>query len=274
MILATTIKSKFEQFLRLVYINSITQTNGSIILAEYPKSGGTWLGQLISGYLQIPFPRNQFPITRRSLYHTHYLPKKGTLKNDPIIYLVRDGRDVMISQYFHQLIWNEKNKLNPKDVHYHRSKVPFEDYENIKENLFEYIKYTFEETPSKLQHFTYMGNWAEYNKAWFSALDEFPNVHLIKFEDLLVNTSKTLQQLFEKGFKIEVEQSRLEQVIDTYSFERQTKRDKGVEDQGSFLRKGISGDWKNYFGEREKELFKRFAGDVLIQLGYENDLQW
>ena len=36
-------------------------------------------------------------------------PGTKNLKN--IFWLVRDGRDVMISQYYHSLVWNEK-KLN------------------------------------------------------------------------------------------------------------------------------------------------------------------
>jgi hypothetical protein len=41
------------------------------------------------------------------------------------------------------------------------------------------------------------------------------------------------------------------------------------------FRKGIIGDWKNYFTEEIKKIFiERGGGDVLIELGYETDYNW
>jgi hypothetical protein len=39
-------------------------------------------------------------------------------------------------------------------------------------------------------------------------------------------------------------------------------------------RKGIAGDWKNVFTERDKAVFKEAAGNLLIELGYEKDDNW
>ncbi|MFH0882570.1 MAG: sulfotransferase domain-containing protein [bacterium] len=43
---------------------------------------------------------------------------------------------------------------------------------------------------------------------------------------------------------------------------------------GDFFRKGIVGDWQNYWNEEHKAIFKEKVGDVLIRLGYENDSNW
>ncbi len=40
------------------------------------------------------------------------------------------------------------------------------------------------------------------------------------------------------------------------------------------FRQGKSGSWREYFTEEHKRLFKDIAGDILIQLGYENDYDW
>lgn len=40
------------------------------------------------------------------------------------------------------------------------------------------------------------------------------------------------------------------------------------------FRKGIIGDWKNYFTEEHKQTFKEKYGEILICIGYENDLNW
>ena len=42
----------------------------------------------------------------------------------------------------------------------------------------------------------------------------------------------------------------------------------------STFRKGAIGDWRNHFTEEHKDAFKAIAGDLLIALGYESDLNW
>lgn len=51
-------------------------------------------------------------------------------------------------------------------------------------------------------------------------------------------------------------------------------RKPGEEETTSHYRKGIVGDWKNYFTEEHKALFKEVAGEQLIKLGYEEDYNW
>ena len=263
-------KSKFEQLIRIVFINTLTQVNKSILLVEYPKSGGTWLGQLISGYFDIPFPRNKFPGFNRSVYHGHYLPKNNILNNKKIVLLVRDGRDVMVSLYHHQLLWNNKNRLHPKDVLYHRKNVPFDDFENVKDNMEAFIKYTFTNRPSKLQHYTYMGDWVEFNQAWLDKIKKGNNnIYIIKYEDLLKDTYKAMHTMLKDFFKIEdVDEATLKEIVHKFSFENQTKRKQGVEQKESFLRKGIAGDWKNYFTKEAEEEFMKHAQTTLFDLEY------
>lgn len=271
-----TIKSKLEQATRLLLVNTITIRNGSILIVEYPKSGGTWLGQLVSDYYGLPFPRNRFPLLKKSVFHSHYLPKWRIPENKKILFLVRDGRDVMVSLYYHQLIWNDKNKLNPKDVKYHREQTGFEDFDDVKGNMNEFIKYTFTEKPSKLQHFTYMGNWFSYNNAWLNEMERpNPNIYMIRYEELLEDTYGAMYRMLSELFKEEqINSSKLRQTVDKFSFENQTKRKKGEEQKNSFLRKGISGDWKNYFGEEEKRSMKKYTKDLLVKLGYEKNENW
>jgi len=40
------------------------------------------------------------------------------------------------------------------------------------------------------------------------------------------------------------------------------------------FRSGKSGEWKKYFTPEHKSIFKDIAGDLLIRLGYETDLNW
>lgn len=58
------------------------------------------------------------------------------------------------------------------------------------------------------------------------------------------------------------------------SFRRRAGRRKGVEDQQHHLRKGVPGDWRNYLQGDNKSLFKERWGNLLIDLEYEEDLNW
>ena len=46
-------------------------------------------------------------------------------------------------------------------------------------------------------------------------------------------------------------------------------RSRGEEDPTSFFRKGVSGDWRSAFTERDEKTFEQEAGDLLVKLGYE-----
>lgn len=48
----------------------------------------------------------------------------------------------------------------------------------------------------------------------------------------------------------------------------------GVENVTSHYRKGIPGDWINYFETGHKEYFKARYADLLVKLGYESDDDW
>lgn len=67
----------------------------------------------------------------------------------------------------------------------------------------------------------------------------------------------------------------LKRLLKKYAFERLSGgRGIGVEDQKSHYRKGIVGDWRNYFTPRVKSEFKKKYAQLLIDLGYEIDARW
>jgi hypothetical protein len=40
------------------------------------------------------------------------------------------------------------------------------------------------------------------------------------------------------------------------------------------FRKGTIGDWRNHFEPEHKTAFRELAGQALIELGYEKDMDW
>src|SRR5690606_3457682 len=70
-----------------------------IYVTGYPKSGTTWLTQLTADYLQLPFPRYPIlPVGCPAVMHGHEMVSPH---DPPGVYLVRDGRDALVSLFFH-----------------------------------------------------------------------------------------------------------------------------------------------------------------------------
>ena len=68
---------------------------------------------------------------------------------------------------------------------------------------------------------------------------------------------------------------RLREVILANRFEARTGgRQRGEENIHSHERKGIAGDWRNYFSPELTRAFKARYGDLLIATGYEKGADW
>ncbi|OQX53844.1 MAG: hypothetical protein B5M53_06425 [Candidatus Cloacimonas sp. 4484_209] len=249
---------KFEALTRFIMVYGFSKVLPLYIVAEYPRSGGSWVSQMLSEYLNTPFPRNQFPKFRSSIMHGHYL-YFPTMKN--VFVVVRDGRDVMVSYYYHSLFKNDR--CNARLVEITRRELHCDDYNNIRENLPKFIEYKF--TRKKYPRFT----WSEFINSWIDK-----DVPIIKYENLLQDPVEELSKAIHKVCRVKPDKDRLKQIAKKYSFKKVAKRNPGVENKHSFLRKGIAGDWKNKFSREACEIFNLFAGRELIKLGYEKDDSW
>lgn len=96
----------------------------------------------------------------------------------------------------------------------------------------------------------------------------------VRYEDLLERPHAEVEKLL--GFLgAGADEKTVEHCVSSASFEKLSKgRRPGEEDPSSFYRKGIAGDWKNHFTEEDRRVFKEEAGELLIRLGYEKDLDW
>jgi hypothetical protein len=66
----------------------------------------------------------------------------------------------------------------------------------------------------------------------------------------------------------------LQRCVDEVTFEKMTGRPAGSEKPTAKARKGIVGDWKNYFTRADGELFDQLAGQQLLAMGYEINHDW
>lgn len=232
-----------------------------VLVTEHPKSGGTWFSQLLAKALDIPFPRNKRPKFESCLMHGHIMYHPNFNK---VVAVIRDGRDVIVSAYYHLLFNNDRNSA--ERVERYRKQLEFTDYEDIDSNLPAFIKFMFEEYSKGITHF----NWKEF----VNAHTDNPNIHVVKYEDLLISTIPSVKSTIKFLGRPPVSEEKLSRIEKEFSFKNQSKRKPGEENKKSFLRKGIAGDWKNKFNEEACQAFDRYAGEELVKLGYEKDRQW
>jgi lipopolysaccharide transport system ATP-binding protein len=85
------------------------------------------------------------------------------------------------------------------------------------------------------------------------------------------------QGAFERIFEhceIDVPAETRRALVEANSFETKSGRKRGEEDATKHHRKGIAGDWRNYFTPEVKQIFKERLGEALVAAGYEKGLEW
>lgn len=233
----------------------------------FPKSGTVWLCQLMSAYLDRPYPRDyQLPIMMASVIHAHW---RYDSRMPPTVYVVRDGRDVMVSLYFHQMRMLEiprsprrSRQLQETFTHLFGPKF---DPGAVSENLPKFIDHEMT-TPEAFRDAT----WQEHVRDWLQR----PSVTMVTYESLLADTATELQRVMVESQAPDPDPVKAGLAAHRFEFERAAGRAAGQEDRFSFLRKGVSGDWRTYFTREAAEAFDAHAGDMLGQLGYEESKDW
>lgn len=96
----------------------------------------------------------------------------------------------------------------------------------------------------------------------------------VRYEALLERPEDEVERLF--GFLgVEARREVVDRCVKAASFEELTQgRKRSEEVFTSGRRKGIAGDWRNVFTDRERAIFKEHAGGLLIELDYETNTNW
>jgi len=229
-----------------------------IVVTEYPKSGGTWTSQMLSAALDIPYPRNRLPHLRKQILHGCYRRVHPNIKT---IVLWRDGRDTMVSFYYHLMF--EKPITSARYGQSVIRKLGIEDVYDVQTYMPRFIEWAFEEGYPRF-------SWSYFVNFWSGKPGHVESSYEAVTRDPKGELKRLLAHVSERQFT----DGQLQAVIDEYSFENQTKRVRGEEDVTQFIRKGIVGDWKNVFNKEACETFEHYAGRELLLLGYENDSKW
>lgn len=231
----------------------------SIFVLGYPRTGTNWLCSMLRDYFEIPISEpwaRRLPAVEPVILHLHrfaVVPKRT-------IYMIRDPRDIVVSHY-HKLLPDPASAAQSPQARFCDAPLT---HENVRENLPGYVRFLFEgEQPAAMpmdRHF---------RKARALGL------YTARYEDMLERGEETLTGIVERLASKPADAGRIRDVMDQNTFERHTGRKPGEEDSGAKVaRKGIAGDWRNQFTHEAALAFDRYAGDLLIETGYENDRQW
>ena len=204
--------------------------------------------RLTERIIRYPFPKK----TLATPLYIDYKGYKGIPKPEKsrAIFVLRDPRDVVVSEYF--------------SLRYSHGLIG--DIPKIRRQLnalseVEGLLYVLEFLHS-YGTFTCQCSWREEGN-----ID--PEVLIVRFEDLMTDYGMPIWKAVFEHFDIQIPKPMLSQLLRDYSFESLSGRRRGVEDKFSHYRKGVHGDWKNYFSEQLTDRFKQLTGDLVVRLGYE-----
>jgi len=182
-----------------------------------------------------------------------------------LVYIVRDGRDVLISERFRNLV--EESKF-----------LKAEDRRIIAELRKDQTQFTngarsiFTESVIRRVAMGWVTNLQETEEEGRRLFGE--NYHSLRYEDLLQHPFDEMQKLW-KFLGVQADRSLDKAITDEMSSnpdeEWQSKRN---EDIASFLPKGQAGNWQRLFTARDKAVFKEVAGEMLIKWKYEKSEDW
>jgi hypothetical protein len=186
--------------------------------------------------------------------HLHAVPEiVQVLCRDGVspYFIFRDPRDVVVSHVFYI------TEKEPDHIHHHY-------YAHVLTSFDERLRVSIEGRPELDFPFPNITARFEPYLPWL----ERPEVLSLRFEDFITRKEETIGRVLDhavaRGFRYQVER---EEAIELLASSIDPQR-------SPTFRTGKVGGWKGHFTAEHKALFKQVAGDLLVKLGYESDLDW
>lgn len=194
-----------------------------------------------------PFSDKSICIHLYISYQTYLqIPKPSNYRT---FFILRDPRDILVSWYF-SMKYSHPSMFLVTHLRQEMQGMDFEQGMNF-----------CVDTLNDLGLF-------EAQRSWMSTVGEDEEVKIFRYEDFARDNYGFLHELF-KYLLIDMPDADFNQLYAKNTFSRITGgRELGEEEKRSHYRKGISGDWMNYFSPAISGYFRQVTGDLLDVLGY------
>ena len=113
---------------------------------------------------------------------------------------------------------------------------------------------------------------------WLAVVEKEPDRFLvIRYEDLLDNSFEAFKKIL-LFYGIDFPDNQIQEMMVAADAQTRggvdTLADRVKVGRGANFRAGRKGDWRSHFSEHDVQVVKRRAGDQLIRLGYEKNMDW
>lgn len=235
-------------------------TQHDVFLGSYPRSGSTWLRFMLLEILtgcssnfnnvnlllpSIGEHASAVPLLPQGgrLLKTHEAYRREYKK---AVYLVRDARDVALSEYAYETGLGRFDK----------------DFGSFLRVFLE----------GKVNGY---GSWQHHVNSWLDA-DSAGDVELlaVRYEELRGNTEEILTNLFQ-FIGVEVDSQVIRKAVGNNSLARMKDKEdtspQMPDGMNRFVRSGSVGGWKGKLTADQLERIETLAGDALLRAGYQHD---
>jgi len=240
----------------LVWARHKSLRANDVFFASYPRSGSTWLRFVLfesiagqaSGFGNV---NESIPDVKEHKTGLPLMPNGGRLiKTHEVyhpeyrkaVYLVRDPRDVALSEYAYQTALGLVNQ--PLD---------------------EYLKVFLTKGVNPF------ASWMAHVNSWLSSSLSEDQLLVVKFEDLRRDTANGVAEIV-RFFGLTPNQEQIRQAVANNSVERMKAKEKEspqrASKKGQFIRSGSVGGWRNTLTEAQIAVVRDNAGPLLTRLGY------
>jgi Sulfotransferase domain len=214
---------------------------------EIELYGGYDPRKIVERYYDKAFPKS----TIATPLYIHYegfaaIPKPARYK---AFFVMRDPRDIVISWYF-SIKCSHPVVGEVEQLRLHLNRLSDSD------GLLYAIEFLHDYGLFKAQ------------RSWAHVPTYDPNVLLVRYEDLLGPNNQPIVERLLEHCDIRMPSTVLAELLAAHSFEQLSGRKRGQEDRHAHYRKGIAGDWRNYFDLKIEARFQEVAGDVLAVWNY------